>query len=212
MKAIFLFSIVVPISLLVTFRLTGVLREPPTISQSITVDIVSWNTSRPTKYVDLDEKVENSYIDDIISTNLTVSVVGYSENQLGFPSWGGDFVKLDIIATVDTSIGFIHLINIRFSRTDVYAFLNIVDDPDAIELENLAKKQLKDGTWSNEGQFIASPVNETNWCSLRIAVFWVLFDENDTNHLETIMLETTYFDGTAFRKINVPTQLEVLVP
>ena len=78
-----LLSIIVPVSLLATFRLTGVLPEPPK-PETITVETVSWNMSRPSDFTTVDERVENVYADDVALVRLGIFIGGYYETiQLG---------------------------------------------------------------------------------------------------------------------------------
>jgi hypothetical protein len=84
MASLTLLSIMLPISLLATFRLTGVIQEPPT-PQIITVETVSWNMSRPSNYIILDVLGRNHYSDDIVSVNFSINIVTYHENEEFFP-------------------------------------------------------------------------------------------------------------------------------
>jgi hypothetical protein len=212
MKALFLLSIVAPVGLLVLFRLTGVLEEPPT-PESITIETVTWNMSRPSQIITIDKWINNYFNDGSISISAHVHIAGYRENWLIWPSDGDDdIVDMSVDVDANVSEGYIYSVTVRISKTDVYAFVEMMDDPDWMKLENLTKKQIEDGNYLNEALFTATSVNKPNWCSLEKGFFWVLLDKNSANHLVTITLEATYFDGTAFRKINVPIRLGVLVP
>jgi hypothetical protein len=121
---------------------------------------------------------------------------------------------VDMILKINATVinGFIYSIVVRFSKTDSQAFLEVWDDPDTMVLNNLIKKEILDASLGSEGIFKAVATNQPKTCSLQKSVLWVLLDENNVNHLETIMAEVTYFDGVAFHMLAMPTQLGVTVP
>lgn len=106
-----LLSVMVPIGLLVTFRLVGVLQEPPK-PKTMTVETVGWNMSRPRGYVAIDEKVENSYSDSVASVKWTVHISSYTDNSKTF----GDYLHFRISAVANLSNGHIQSVVVRFSQ------------------------------------------------------------------------------------------------
>ena len=94
------------------------------------------------------------------------------------------------------------------------AFLDVVadvTDKDWVELQNLTISAFCDSGRANEPYVNAVSVDQPKQCLLRIAAFWVFFDENDVNHWMTTNLEVTYFNGTAYRKATIPICLGVLI-
>jgi hypothetical protein len=212
-KVLFVLSIVVPISLLATFRLTGVLPEPLAIAETVTAETVQWNMTKPTTYAILLEKIENLYVDEAISINFTLIVGSYHENEPDFPSYRNDYIKFGIITTANASHGFIYSVNIQFSRTDVNAILYLINDPNWIQLQNLRiEKAVWTGTSEREAYIAAMGVNQPENCRLDKWSFWVLLDPNNTNHSLKATAELVYFNGVAYRKVVVPIQIEVLTP
>ena len=202
--------VIVPVGLLATFRLTGVLHEPLT-PETITVDAVSWNMNRPAEYVILNEIVRNSYVDGAASANLSFIAWTYCEDELSYPYYNKDHIKSGIIATVNVSEGFVYSVIVRFSMSDVYAFLDIIEDPDFVKLDNLVKKEISNNINSCEALLKTVAVNEASYCSLEIWVFWIFLDQNSADHLVTVDLEVTYFNGSVYKRVIVPIMLEVVI-
>ena len=207
-----LLSVIVPVSLLVTFRLTGVLPEPPT-PETITVETVSWNMSRPADIVTIDEWVKNSYLDEIVSASLSVHVAGYRENWPILPSDGDDdIIDLGIVADVNVSDGFVRSLVVRFPKTDSHTTLYIERHPETIRLDNLKLERIRDpATERREAYLETTGLNQPKNCSLEILSFWVLQDRNNLNHWITVTFEATYYNGTTWKKIEIPIQLGVVV-
>jgi len=217
MKALFVLSIVVPVGLLTTFRLTGILKEPMTITQTITVDTVSWNMSRPAisprQIITVGKVVTNFCSDETISINSRILIAGYFEDRLSWPSDGDDDV-LEIVVNVDTntSKGYIHSVAVRFSICDASSVLLIEHHPEATFSRNLKMHLVYDRA-TNEHQAYVNAVsaNQPSAASVSVFTFLVFFDKNNLNHEMVATSEIIYFDGATIRKIIIPIQLGVLV-
>jgi hypothetical protein len=110
----------------------------------------------------------------------------------------------------NANTGFIYSMNVRFSETDENAILNVVDDPDWMHLQGLAKENIVDGSQLHEAFFEAKGVGQPKNCTLEMWVFWVFLDENSIEHATTATLELVHFDGTHYRRVVIPIQLRVL--
>lgn len=209
-KATVLLSIIIPISLLATFRLAGILPEPPT-PETITTDAVSWNMSRPTQTIVIDMSVNNSYAREAVLVGFCLYIAGYRENFPTLPYGDLDSVDKFVFADVSIKQGYIHSITVRLSRSNDNSFLNIIDDPDRTKLSNLTKKETWNNIYSSEVLFEATAVNKPAECSLMFTVSWMFNDQNNENHFVTVTLETIFFDGTIYRKLVIPIQFGVLV-
>ena len=206
-----LLSVIVPVSLLVTFRLTGVLPEPRT-PETITVETVSWNMSRPADIVTIDEWVKNSYTENLASIDLSIHVQEYYEDDPDFPAWGDDYVKLRVVGDINISDGYVHSLVIRFPKTDSHTTLYIERHPEAIRLDNLKLERIRgSATDKKEAYLETTSLNQPKNCSLKILSYWVLQDRNNLNHWITVTFEATYYNGTTWKKIEIPIQLGVLV-
>lgn len=203
--------IIVPIGLLVTFRLTGILHEPLN-PEVVMVEVVEWNMSRPMEKTDISDRIINFYDDDIVSVNFTTCIEKYHEEWIGIPYSGCDVIRMTLVVATNVNEGYVHSIVIKFSQMDDNAFLDICEDPDWIELQNIQLQVIQDSYKIDEVYIQACTANRTNWCELRIIAFWVFSDENNMDHFMTITSEATYFNGTTYCKVIIPIQLKVYIP
>ena len=199
-------------SLLVAFRLTGVLPEPQT-QEAIALDPVGWNMSRPLDDdMIIDEWVENLYNNsDKASVSLSVHVVSYFPHDPGWPAWGNDYVHLAVVATVEMQEGFVYSIGVKFYGSDSCAFLLIYGDPTSRKLHNLQISEVRSlGTGELKGYLKALPIRQSRNCSLSITASWIFIEEEKVNHSITVSLEVTYFNGAVYQILHIPLELEVL--
>lgn len=212
--AMALLSIILPMGLLVSFRFTGILKEPPT-TQTIPVEATIWSISRPigVDIITIDKWMKNSYANSAVSIELSVQFVGYYENQLDFPSGGDDDVAyLRIIATANVSDGFIYSMAVRFPEVDGNAVLYIDMNKDFRNLVNLQEGSIGcSSRYKGGAYFMAYSLNRSKNASLSILSYWVFLDQDSVNHAMTATLETTYFNGTTYLRVGLPIQLSVLL-
>lgn len=205
--SIVLLSVVLPISLLVTFRLTGILPEPPQ-PETILVEAKSWNGERTPMAYTFNEWIDNYYYDNVASIELQVGVGTYHNGSLG-GGWGWtiyDYLNLKIIATANTSEGFIHSMKIEFSKgSDYTSGIAVRHYIDALfVLHNLTLQKVCD-SWAgtSEAYLITIGDNKPKECQLISSIDWIFFNQNVDDDV-TITLKTLYFNGTAYKKIVTP--------
>lgn len=87
-----LLAIILPISILASLKFSGILVEPQQLETTHTPP-VGWNMTRPSDYISVDKWVENSYDDGKASVGLGVDVEDYTENKVGYPAHGNDYVQ-----------------------------------------------------------------------------------------------------------------------
>lgn len=205
-----LLAVAVPMGLLATFRLTGIIPEPPTITETVTAETITWKMERPSTLISFAEiKVRNCYSDELASVDLEVSMANYRENSAQF----GDCLCFSVSATATVQQGFVYSVHIIFSRTDENAFLLVSEQMEWMTLENLKIASLStEATYSREAHLYATGVNNPKTCTLENPVFWYFLDVNENNldHWTNVTLETTYFNGTAYRKVVTPTQIGIM--
>ena len=209
-------AIIIPISVLTTFKLTGIIPEPPTIAKTIEAETITWNMTRPSEVKTFhDLAVENFYSDTIASISLGVHVDHYLENS---EDWG-DSLWVTINSTMQVQKGFIYSVCIRFSQTDENAFLSIhtlvpLGSSDRLKYPKLYNLEMQNlvsfGSIGQEACASAVGVNQPKNSSLEVVVSWHFLDPNNISHWITASLETVYFNGTAYRKVIMPIQLGVL--
>ena len=195
-----LLSIILPISLLVTFRIAGIVREPPE-TQTITVNAVIWNMTRPSLFSNMNAWVNNSYADIV---NFNIFVNHYIDNH----QERGDYLEFWVHLNASVNDGFIQSMVIHFSRIDSNAYLNIIEDPDWISLRNLSIEAIHD--WRTNNDIQANAVGRPAEVSLKAGVWWMFTDEDSIDHSLPLSAEVTYFDGTMYQKVIIPICVEVL--
>jgi hypothetical protein len=202
-----LLSIMLPISLLATFRITGIIPEPPT-PITITLETVNWKIERPSSDVRFNKDVRNVYLDN----NVSVSVIftEYLDNY----DWNG----LDFLTLMVHFKGSFSSVLAKFQPIDTESALDIDEEilqnpprhPKAVV--NMTLLGIKGvGTVDTEA-YVKAKANGSP-SSLTILALWVFYDviENNKDHTLKMTFEVTYFNGTAYRKIIAPATLEVLV-
>ena len=210
-----LLSIIVPVTLLVTFRLTGLQPQPQT-PQTTTVETAYWNITRPelVDIIAIDERVKNTFIDDIASINLTVHVAGYWENYPGYWLFEGGYDEIDvrIVLTANVMEGFIHSLVVNLSKRDTLSGIIVMNDPDFVQLQNMQLDRIDDfSNAQRDALVVASGINQPQDTGLHIAALWRFFDPNNIDHLITTTAEVTYFNGSTWKRAVLPIQLGVLV-
>jgi hypothetical protein len=203
-----LLSILVPLSLLVTLRLTGVLPEPPT-PETITIDAVGWDTTRPAFLKRIDEWAENSYSQSAISASLKVHIDFYFENSL---SWGGlDGLMFIVYCNVNLSEGYLHSVTVEFTQIDNHAAIDIDagEELDHITATSLSVEKIVDFVLGKTGYLEATGVDRPKEVFLRFPAAWMFTDENNINHTLSATTTLTYFNGTTYQKVKIPIQMEI---
>lgn len=206
--SITLLSIIIPVGLLVGFRLTGILQEP-LAPEVIEAEQVSWNMTRPIKHKTISEELTNIYSTKSTLVKLVVALYDYDENSLSLPFEGNDGLTLGLTASVNLSAGFVHSVALRFYVDDGNASLDILEDSDVIHLYNIEVQKIVD--WQPVSYVETLAVKQPEYCMLETFMSWVFFDENNVDHRITSALEVTYFNGTTYRMTVLPIQLEVFI-
>lgn len=213
-KSLLLISIILPVGVLVSVKLAGLLQEPLSAAQIINVDTVSWNMTRyiqlpqfyPRSY-NVNKTVTNNFNQGSLIVNLTLFIDFYAED---LSPYGGDtlWVRLDGQVAGNGSVKFLE---INFSRIDDQAFLDLDEDSDHLSTSNLKIDMIKD-SFDTDQPFIHSyGLNSLGDCSLQTRFWWIFQDPNSLDHSLTVTMQTTYFNGTDIVRVNLPIRLEIIV-
>jgi len=213
-KALFVLSIVVPVGLLTTLRLSGVLKGPITISETTTLKAVKWEFQRPVpdQSIDIYDNLDATYVDNGLSATFRLEIWKYINGSM---SWipPGDWVDMGIRinATIINPNGFVNGVNVIFRndsrpshvnllRTYLkFSNLSLVDIKEDRNLESYTKAYIK-----------LSAVNHQNRIYFSAFAHWNLLDaSSDLTHQMELTYELTYYNGTAYNKIIQPFQLSV---
>lgn len=202
-------SILIPISLLATSRLTGTMYEP-LMPETVQVEAVNWTAFRPSQDDETVFHMTRSFYQDVLAlVELNVTLCKYVENDLYWPFEGGDGFNLVLTATANLSNGFVHSILLRFCNSDSDAILAVHKDPDAMRLLNV---ELKDIVDLKPTSFVkALGVNQPSSFMMELSPLWVFHDQNNVSHQMTVTLETICFNGATYREIIMPIRLEAAI-
>jgi hypothetical protein len=201
-------AVILPISLLTTFKLTGIIPEP-VAPETTTVDAVSWNITRPLNpmggFCNIGKTVENTYVNNEVNVKLRVVASAYEHNPdpvIG-PFFGRDGVILAIYADFSIPKGFGVSLVIKYLPTDNNATIYVSNAHWAVIQENVTVTDIKwFGTDDSEAYTDARILNSPS--HLETQSYWVFDDKNSMDHTLIVTLEATYFNGATYRRIALP--------
>ena len=217
--SISLLAVVLPMSLLATFRLTGILPEPPT-PETIEVEPVSWQMDRPSGHVYVNERVENNYTSHEVSARIGAYVTSYQENSRSIPFAYGHTGRDGVIFTPYVNVTFAQglmesiLIKFRLLEANASIFIEVYHEESIyvinppLEEYNTSVTDIKWYAENLDTAFIKAQALRSP-CGLQTQVYWIFHDENDQAHQLEVTLEIIYFDETTYQKITVPIILAV---
>jgi hypothetical protein len=204
--------VIVPIGLLTTFRIGGILRGPLTISENKTLDAVSWSMERPAGSIKIGNLLRHVCSGDV-SVNSTVFIDDYHDH---FSDYGGsDFMNMQVNVTASVGGGFINLINITFWEDYESSQVNFFEDnawpkyyANAENLSIIRHDDFRAGPGLKA--FVElSGVNSPKSVSFGCFADWVLRSPQNYTHQMEIRFELVYFNGTAYKSIVQPFQLQI---
>jgi hypothetical protein len=195
---VIILSIVVPVSLLATFRITGILREPMTW-ETVSLDPVSWSLNRPSNDTMILEWVNNSYNGTGVSITLGILVTRYFEDDLYF----GDYIQFELNVATNVTEGFIDSVVIRYQLNPTSS--DMMFDDDWFTLRNLKLQKIE----FYEQYATTVGINQPQNCSLKHLTFWTMGYDNDVEQAVKATAKILCWNGTAYQKIQVPIDLFV---
>lgn len=206
LKALTLLSVVLPISLLVSFRLTGILQEPITISETITLETIKWEFERLNQTVTLNETLESQYSNSEMSTIMRVMIGSYIDHDPGFD----DYVTMGVStnSTITTLNGFVESVYITLHKDNQC----IVEWQETLfHFENLSLVGKVEGFIRDREAYInLRNMNHSKVIYLSATPTWFLLTPNSQTHQMEITFELTYYNGTAYKKLIQLFQLKLL--
>jgi hypothetical protein len=197
-----LLAIIVPASLLVSFKLIGILKGP-LHSETVTLEALSWQLERPSTFMSIDKVMENNYSDSTISVSTVCEVYVYYQDSLTFLGEDG------IIFGVNISVmqGLAAIMSVKFYPIDNSSVICISGDSRLVTLSNATMTGLERYAVHETEAYVCADVYDKP-CSIALSyVSWVFNEENVEDHQLLITPEVTYFNGTAYRKLVFPIYL-----
>jgi len=220
-KALFVLSIVVPIGVLATFRLAGILQGPITISETITLEPVIWKRERPYLLwrIPGNHLLEVNHSTHEVALTEVLWVSDYDDNWFGRGP-ATDFGIYNISVSVQS--GFVCSVKVDFDEEYPWSFAYIhhseINAPNTtIVLANLKVDKmidrgknpqlLRDNTKASLSTISIGKPNR-----VLLANGSVLYGYNSPyNHTHQIQIatEVVYFNGTVYKKIVQPVQFTI---
>jgi hypothetical protein len=215
-------SIVVPAGLLVTFRLTGIIKEPATITETTTLEPVKWefeksfgSTLYPLWFSNPEEAyITNSYRHGSSSITFTVHPWAYA---VYFTIDGSSVVRMGLNITASVLEGFVESVRIVFK--EAYNESRIEYDAPSYYFKcgNLTIKDWADYNYwwwklEDEKAFIETcGIDHPKEVFFNTDVVdWVLKAPENVSQQLNVTAEVTYFNGTSYVKVVLPTLLSLV--
>mgnify|MGYP001045513598 CR=1 FL=1 len=197
--SIAILSVVLPITLLITFRLTGILPEPRE-TEIITLEPVSWSMERPSFLVDVDGRIAKNYSDNLASMIVSLYTVKWEENSSAAPWFGRDGLVLQTHVNATVTQGYVNSITVSYYPMDANTTFYVSKNEWELILYNATVAKIRtSGIYGTDAYVVAQASNSS--CYLGMQTYWVFNDENVANHQLEVTFEIVYFNGTMYRKI-----------
>lgn len=198
-----LVAIILPISLLATFKLTGILQEPQE-PETITQNTVYWSMEKPSALVTVGQEFKNEYSTDEISTEIGVHVQEYWENGSTLPFGGRDGVSFETSANISVHKGFGASLTIEFDvaegNSDIYVGKHLFLQPYNVSIDRIGSNY--DEAYL-EARIFGSP------SSIQVQSHWAFNNDAPEDQTLNATLEVLYFNGISYRKVILPMQLHM---
>jgi len=215
-KAVFLLSFIVPISLLVTFRLTGLLHGPVAIAENTVLDVIMWEAERPDTPSQPLNIMDGVYLDSLYEKEIKLAqwtlVADYDPSSMEYS--GLPEVILNFNLTASTPKGFIHSINLTAEEKNyAYAWVDYLQDlllGEEYRPRNLTITDFQDcHTGLNQSAFIhLTSVSYPSEVSFWISIRWLFYGPYNQTHVLDVTSEVIYYNGTVYKRVVQPFQLK----
>jgi len=207
-RALFILSIIVPVGLVASFRLTGILKEPPELER-ITLEPVTLTLQRPSGTLEgINGSAQNVWTQEEASITAGIYICSYLEGASCSPFYGHDGVTFNTYVNVSLAKGRINTAQITFRPLDGNAVLLVSEERWSLRLENATLISLHYwGTNETDAYIKASVLNLS--CSVSDQIFWVFLDENESHELE-ITVEVAHTRENAIKIVTIPIELRMV--
>lgn len=203
LKALIL-SVVLPISLFISFRLTGILQE--TITETITLETIRWEFKRPNQSVILNETLKSPYSNGEISTIMTVRIWKYDVDGLFLD----DLVTITVSTNLTTIMpkSFVENVYIVL-QTDYQSPVGWIHTD--FRFENLSLIDVEEWGWRGTKAYVnLKGMNHPKGAYFSGLPLYRLKTPNNQTHQLEVIFELTYYNGTAYKEVIQPFQLKFL--
>jgi len=202
-KTAFLLSIIVPVSLLATFKLTGIIKEP-LAPETIQLSPVRWEFPRPDGDVHIGDTPNTSYADAECLMTFITTIGVYMKNN---PAYDGNDVltaKIEINATVMGQNAYIENVYVVVQNDNEKSLIDWVFG--YISMESLS---LKSYSYGKTAHISLASINYSKECYFSATLQWSLLTPNSQTHQRELICEITYYNGSAYKKLIQPFDLKL---
>ncbi len=208
-KLLMLMSIVVPMGLLVSLRLTGILKETTTEVEEIALEPVTLNLSRPSETLEfINKSAQSKWTKEGTSITIGIHICSYLEGTLAAPFYGHDGLTFKTFANASSRQGYFTSMSISFHLLDNNSMVFLDTNPWSLEVLNGSIARLMDFGTGETDAYIEADVLDASY-SFRDQIFWVLLDENNQCHELKITMEVMHVNETEAKIITVPIVLKM---
>jgi hypothetical protein len=210
-RALMILSIVVPVGLLASFKLAGLL-GPAAISETTTLETIEWVFERPNQTVHIDDQLNATYDIDGLSVAFDLILGVYDNDEPVF--YNNDLISIGmrINSTVTSPNSFIESVYVVVGKDSQPSLFGWISTYFGNSI-NLSLVAVSSGRTIGENykQAYARLNGEDNpeeiyfWATAE----WSLLTPNNISHQIEVTYEFTYYNGTAYNKIIQPFQLKI---
>lgn len=199
-------------SVLVAFRLSGVLREQPTISMTTVLDSVKCGFERPDSDFYVPCRLNSSYANEI---ELNQEIIGIKFHRLNWWLDDSDDVFFTICVNASIQTGFPYSVNItireEYENSRVYfdeisSWPGIFYNPENLTLADYA--EFLQGTGPKAFMTLVNN-NFSKSVHFDGKIFWVLESAQNRTHSLEVGLDVVYWNGTVYKKVVQPFFIEI---
>lgn len=210
-KLLTLMSIIVPVSLLVSFRLGGVFKEPETKVEEITLEPTTLTLLRPSETSEIiNRSARHVWTRVGASTIADIMVLSYLEGAASMPFCGHDGLVFKTCVNTSSRKGHFTTMLISFLPRDNNSIVSLDANPWSLEVFNGSIVDTRHfGTNETEAYIKANVLNSP--CSIKDQIFWVLLDEHNESHELQVTIEVTHVNETEIKIITIPIVLKMVL-
>lgn len=219
-----LLAIIVPMGLLVGFKLTGVITEPYTaIAETTTIETVQFAMEKP--IIDAAHPwkwIQNYYQDEEVRAEFLVFPHSYFNNWSDYG--GSSYTGMNVTAVANVSLGFVSSMRFTFRESYPNSHVCLIGgspnsdaySPSFYTLENLALEESAYGfnRWwlleNNTKAYIkAKGINQPSKTYFSTVAHWVLQSSFNQTHQLEITLALTYWNTSCYKEVVLPIVLSL---
>jgi hypothetical protein len=202
-KGYLFLSIILPVSLLTAFKLTGTIGSAAVVETS-TLNPVDWHFPRPTEAYDINNTLTASHSSNELSLNTSILLTYYSKAASHDDN---DFMGMWLfISSAVNSNGFVQSVDVQFHEDPQRSIISW--HPAFLTPENLSIQRVNYG-WINEAYISLTNPNRTRDISFSGSADWCFLTPPNVTHQMLVTYEITYYNGTVFKRVIQPFQLKL---